>query len=300
MSYYETEAPVSLSEMARSFVEKCSIQQFPEAEYGTHSGGLYARCIRSLADAALIAAKDKDPDTFRWDYLGPIGDFVDSLLSAVTDDASRKPWFWQHDSSAVQTASQGKAPPIDRMSIEMTVDEYLALPVRSALVDRTLVDILLATEVFAFASEVHNQKYSYSRISFVKGNGPIGFLMWRGISALFYSAAAVAAAGLNYVGILPDGWWDWIVGILIALFALESLWAIIKFPSAWLAQTRINKKIREILSIMAGVYAEMNTSGAISAKHVQKRAQDASASGVGWPAPLFVLLDDIIDRGGKM
>lgn len=53
------------------------------------------------------------------------------------------------------------------------------------------------------------------------------------------------------------------------------------------------------MDAMLGLYAEMNSDGPISAKHIRETAQKAADKGVVWPGPLFALLDDVVARTGR-
>ena len=61
----------------------------------------------------------------------------------------------------------------------------------------------------------------------------------------------------------------------------------------------IPDKAAKLLSEMNGVYCELAPSGPYSARHIEHRARSAADKGVVWPAPLFALLDDINNRGGR-
>lgn len=290
---------VSAVALVRPFARETVMDRFPEIEGRRAEGTLYGRLIVNLGTEAAKLAETADSDTFRWQYLTPIADFVYNLHDSVSHYDKPNPNFWRHDQSAIGKAKRGEELTITRDQVEGAVADYLALPVRSEMSDRTLVDILLATELFAFASEVFG-KIMYSRVGLAKGNGPFGFVVGRGCSLLILAIPIALAAGSAAMGWLSEGWTTGIIVTLIGLFLLETAWVTVRFPFAWRAQIRHNAKVGEILKMMNGVYWEMNSSGPISARHIRKRAQAASAEGVGWPAPLFVLLDDIIARGGRM
>lgn len=291
--------PVRASTLVRPFARETVVDRFPEVEERRAEGTLYGRLIVSLGTQAAKLAETADADTFRWDFLTPIADFVYNLHDSVSDYHKPDPNFWRHDQFAIEKAKRGEGLTITRDQVEGAVADYLALSVRSEVVDRTLVDILLATELFAFASEVFG-KAMYSRVGVAKGNGPLGFVVGRGCSLLIFAIPIAIAAGAAAMGWLSEGWTTGIIVTIIGLFLLETAWVTVRFPFAWRAQIRHNAKIGEILSVMNGVYSEMNSTGPISARHIRERAQAASAEGISWPAPLFVLLDDIIAREGRM
>ena len=288
--------PEDLKALVRNFAVDDVKSCFPNVEPRRAAGTLYARLLQDLGESAARSAKNVYIDDFRWTYFDPISNFVSTLHSSVSDFGSQEPNFWKHDQFAIEKAKRFEGPEIHRDLVENVVADYLALPVRSALVDRTLVDILLATELFAFASEV----FSGNRVSIAKGNGPLDFLFGRLFSILFFSGPIVIAVGVTNLGWLTNEWSIGVIWGLIGLFLIETAWASLRFPFAWRAQVRQNAHIAKLLSSINSVYAEMNSTGPISAKHIRDRAQAASFDGVGWPPSLFVLLDDIVARGGRI
>lgn len=290
---------VVASTLVRPFACESVTDRFSEVDERRAESTLYGRLIVSLGTAAAELAGTTEADAFRWDYLSPIADFVYNLHDSVSAYNKPDPNFWRHDQSGIEKAKRGEGLMITRDQVEGAVADYLALPVRSEMVDRTLVDILLATELFAFASEVFGTSM-FSRVGIAKGNGPLGFLVGRGCSLVVFAVPIGIAVGAATMDWLSEGWLTGIIVTLIGFFLLETVWVTVRFPFAWRAQIRHNVRIGEILSTMNGVYSEMNSTGPISARHIRERAQASSAEGVGWPAPLFVLLDDIIAREGRM
>ena len=52
----------------------------------------------------------------------------------------------------------GDTPHIDRSLVEQATAEYLDLPFRCQAMDRTLVDLLLVMELYAFGDEMYNEE----------------------------------------------------------------------------------------------------------------------------------------------
>lgn len=247
------------------------------------------RCWVQLGDAAIADGIDDEH------VLADILHIVTGMREAADPQRKGDADFWRHDALA---SSPKHIREMGRFELEAAVDQYLRFPARSSLVDRTLVDMLIALEFHAYKNEVYGD---YAHIhGFAKGNGPIGFLGWRLASLLLFGIpAAILVYSVTAEWI--DGEWPLVVAAVLAgLFFLESLWAVIVFPFAWRRQIVRNKKIVQLLTDMNGVYSEMSSSGPISARHIRERAQDVSVRGVVWPAPLFALLDDIIARTARM
>lgn len=51
---------------------------------------------------------------------------------------------------------------------------------------------------------------------------------------------------------------------------------------------------------MLTTYGTMQSDSVISAQHVLDSVKASAALGVVWPSPLFVVLEDVIARGGKL
>jgi hypothetical protein len=79
--------------------------------------------------------------------------------------------------------------------------------------------------------------------------------------------------------------------------------------AAWLvdlvpARFHLSERTREdedhqSAGAMQTAYAAIRASGPISARHVLRRLEAAAEHDVIWPGALFVLLDDIVTRGGR-
>ncbi len=249
---------------------------------------LYARCVAALA---LSAAEMKAENYI----LDSIEEFVDDVRSAVSGYADTKPDpnFWVHADRPLDIAKAGKAPEIIRADLERVVDNYLKLPVRSTVVDRTLVDILIAAELYAFAQEVYGGWHPISRIRvaprllglFVRGRLALGILL----------CVALVIWGV-WTGSAPtqDVW-----TFALAYFAADTCLAVCLLPFGWRGLRRQNALTQQLLDKMEGVYLDMKSDGPISARRVLERVRNAADAGVGWPSPLFALLDDIIAREGR-
>ena len=120
------------------------------------------------------------------------------------------------------------------------------------------------------------------------------------INALILIGGVAAAIYAGIAGWLNDEWAIGIILVLIVIFAIMLILALIATPILWKTQSAAKKKTLELMDAMVGVYAELGSGGYVSAKHVRARAEAVTDIGAVWPGPLFVLLDDIIERTGRL
>jgi predicted small integral membrane protein len=257
---------------------------------------LFFRLVESLGRDAIkqnpLPSTDEAADVFE-----SIEEFVCNFYYAATGYSSEgKQDFWRHRSDILEEARRGENLPFTRQDIEGATDAYLQLPYRSSVADRTLVDMLIAAELFIFGQHVFEQR----KVQRFFGRGPLGFIVGRGCALVLAALLGGAAYLLMWLGILSEDVLVVVLIVIVGLILLEAAWAILRFPFAWRAQTKHNSRTAELLSDMNGVYYELNSTGPISARHIRERAQQVSAKGAVWPGPLFVLLEDIIERGGRM
>jgi hypothetical protein len=51
---------------------------------------------------------------------------------------------------------------------------------------------------------------------------------------------------------------------------------------------------------MLHCYSALNSEGPVSAHHVRELLVHSAEKGAVWPAPVYALLDDVINRGGRL
>jgi hypothetical protein len=156
--------------------------------------------------------------------------------------------------------------------------------------------MLIAGELFAFAQEVFGQR----KAQWLIGGGPAPFMVGRGCALLVTALLGGLAYLLHWLEVISEDVFVIVLLIDGGLLILETAWAVLRFPFACRAQSKHNTKTAQLLLDMNGVYCELNSTGPVSARHVRERAQAVSAAGAVWPGPLFVLLEDVIERGGRM
>lgn len=268
---------------------------FPDTEKRDIERSQLYRCLIEIGDDAVRSWTDGDEMDAAWRLAEAFDPILDLAESAGRDGPKLN--FWQHTRVNLDQVKRGDAPDFNRFTLSGAVDGYLSQSARSASVDRTVVDMLVACEVYAFLDEAYGRKLGPSRI--VRGNGPVGCFLWRLASLVLFGLPVLAILALRRFGWISGEWPFWIAGILAGLFVLESAWALIVFPFAWRRQIKNNARMGELAEAMNGVYCELEGSGPISARHIWERAQAASQSGVVWPSGLFAVLDDLTTRTGR-
>jgi len=243
---------------------------------------------------------------------GPLEDarsVVSNLRWALVEYESRsgekgdpKLNFWAHERAAFDRLTQKKTPYLDRGSIESVVGEYLALSFRATAIDRTLVDVLVAMELYGYGNEILNEQ----TFGLFPARSPLKqpHALWTYISGQFWNAliffgGAALSVYAGQAGWLGNSWAVGIALVLVLLFFLCLALATVALPFVWRQRSTDRRIAVELLKSMLGVYGELNSDGPISAKHVRERARHTADKGVVWPAPLFALLDDIEQRTGR-
>ena len=265
---------------------------------------LYGHLLQEMAEAAskYAVANNVDPDDFENDVLGGALAVTQQLRSALVKDWNDKTLdFWDSHSSPLDKIKADKAPYIDRSSLESVVGDYLALPFRSQAMDRLLVKVLVAVELYAFGDEMMNEKtFGFPARSPLKQRHVVpAYLSGLLINAVFFggiAALALWAASKGWIGETSAGWTS---GTCVALFLLFGVISTFALPFSWYAQAKARRNVRKLLLAMVTIYNELRSDGPISAQHIRERVSSAAEEGVVWPAPLFAVLDDIIARTGR-
>ncbi|MGV3580086.1 hypothetical protein [Brevundimonas sp.] len=303
-----------VEEYRRAWVERKIVSMMGEDHKARH--GEYGRLLDGVTRAAALAAiaaghRHDDPATRygRNKFDGmlteasiPI-DHLRHVFSAGWDDRSGKVWghrdFVISDVKAKPEHRAKMVPEFQRREIEEIVGSYIAGDVKAAEADRVFVDVLVAMEFYQFADSVLNAPH----VPIIAPS------MWKRKPILDWIVGRILSAGCGYLGYLgfwlaskvffPERWL-WIVGlILTGLFFLEAIWSLIMLPSQWIAVRAQQKKLALYLDQMNGLYRALASEGPISGKHVSDLVAKSTEAGVIWPAPLHVLLEDIMARGGR-
>jgi hypothetical protein len=161
------------------------------------------------------------------------------------------------------------------------------------MVDRLLVDLLVAVEYFTYAQHVRYGGRVRRPLS--------AYLLWRVWSALFFGAIMGGALLMTSYGIVGGEARMWTAIVCLALFGVDTVVTTVHLPSALVARAQ-GKGLAtsgELLRLMELLYQALKSDGLISAFHIREQAKKADERGVGWPPTLFALLDDIAARSGR-
>lgn len=220
------------------------------------------------------------------------------------DEERRKLRLWSHRLQPIYDVRSKKTPHFDRLDIEQTVGAYLKLSYRSEAIDRLLVDLLIAMEVYGFADEMTNEvlvpEIGPPRSPILQTHPVVNYFKGQLQNAIFFGAIGLGIYGLQRFGGLSDAWTFGLiaidVGIWLVCGAIMTGW----LPFAWARHVHNVRHVGNLIDEMAGVYHELRSEGPISVRHLQDCLRTAHEKGARWPAPLYALLDDVMARTGRV
>ena len=266
---------------------------------------LYSYLLQDMAKAALdyAVAKNIDPDDFEFTALnGTLSVVRDLRLALVKDGNDKTLDFWDSSARPIDKIKADKVPYIDRSSLESVAGDYLALPYRSQAMDRFLVKVLVAMELYAFGDEMLNEKtfgVFPARSPLKQRHALLAYLRGVILNGVFFGGIAAFALWSASKGWIGETSAAWTSGTCVALFFLFGVISTFALPFSWHSQAKARRNVRRLLLAMITIYNELTSDGPISAKHIRERVSSAAQDGVVWPAPLFAMLDDIIARTGR-
>ena len=273
-----------------------------DAEYSA-----YGRALKAVSYAAMAYVREHPEQGLA----RPIekGFSVVSLIRYSTDGRTKDDdldpnRLWTHQDAGLDMVVAKRTPEFARTDIEEVVGEYLALPYRVELLDRTLTDLLIALEAFQFADQMINE-IAFPMLGPPKSPLKRPHPLWAFVKNSFLNAAFVAfliacVAGLNHIHIVNDGWMYGLSLTFVGLWVLIEVLGVIALPAQWIAHTKANNRIRTLIGEAFALYRELQTTGPVSARHLLERLKDTTDKGMLWPSPLYVLLDDVMARTGRL
>jgi hypothetical protein len=297
--------------LRKDFVEKAiSIPEDASEEFRQKAKSNYSvyRCLLdSTTKAAISEATSKNLTTNQFkDMLSNSIGVVNAIQAALVQGRERsnpeKFWeFWRH-TPLQWPIKEENIPSIARTEIEVATEEYLDLPFRCAAIDRLLIDVLVAMEMYGYGNDMWNE----NTYGLFPPRSPIKqphilkeFLKGHFINAVCLGCVAAFFMFLNKAGIMGGGWAVGIALVSVSYFFLALGLGIIALPFAWGNQRKARKEVIDLMLAMNSVYLQLKSDRAISALHIRECAQKAHDLGVSWPAVLFTLLDDVIARTGR-
>jgi hypothetical protein len=284
---------------------------------GAKKHSLHFRMQHAFAEAAL-------------DHYSPlgvsVGDFRDlsyrgraiedqlrhtvTAMASAQNEAADHDNYWQHQGNIVRIVKNGGKIDVPRDDVEHIANDYLELPYRVPIFERLLVDVLVATETYAFSIDTIGCR-AKDDVKFAKELGgwgsppPVTVLVqphpvWRYIKSTFFQLLFWAVAGTAAVLIWGDEAASAVLPILFNLGLMTVGLTTLHLPFRWLTHARNAARIRQLLRAETATYAELSPTGPVSAVRVREIASKAADAGVVWPAPLFMLLDEVIKRNGRL
>ena len=278
-------------------------EMFVEASTYAEAKNLESYELSDLSDRVTSLLSDLE-DSFNNDWETPKDD------PELAEYYVRRWDLWEGQGQDIQLEkiAGGEAPYIDRDTLNQSVANYVALPIRSQGIERMLVDALVAMEVIAYGDEMLNAKHhaNYNKHSattspFFTAHPLKDFLVATLVT--FVIVALIPIAVLFGIAVLFDANGGW---LYVASLGFSGLWVLLAFasllglPAALTARSRLKRETSELLAAMSFVHTAITSGVVVSARHIRERLEKTSDQGAVWPAEIFVLLDDIVDRGKRI
>lgn len=287
----------------------------------TGSAAVYAKSIE--ADLSGCDWQKTSAAEIMRDGASLVSDLRTAVSAYWREDADyRGISVWQHVEDASQKCRANWY--LNRPEIEQLIGRYIALPYRSNVVDRLLVDLLIFMEMNALWCDTFGKydglKSNKLGIAILKINNDammnsiaeskldpkkhfknisssvIGQSLWGiGVVYLFVESNYINGQFLimkNYV--IPAYLAVCFYGIAGVIYSLVQKRDLTKRKVA--AETAL-LPLSTCIEKIGEVYADLKTDGPISVRHIVQKVDSAAESqGVVWPPPLYALLDDIQSR----
>lgn len=247
---------------------------------------------RRLIEAVAKEVRKTKPGDQYW-QLNQGFEVVEEIMCAVNEDgwklldeeqSGSKKIFWFHKNRICLAGKKRLEPYITVDKTQDAAAAYLLLPYRVPALDRILVDMLVASEMFAFADEV--QAILNKKLPLL-----LGWLLSNILSVIIGCAIAAICFWIG------DGnsVMNWIGGIILAITLFGTVWSLIAYPFYYPKIRAHHKKVEGTISAMLDAYAAIAGSPA-STKHIDDMLAKATDKGAVWPSQLMVLMEDIRAR----
>jgi hypothetical protein len=278
-----------------------------------HAYSLRRALVEDVTMAAARHAENVGANAAQFDWTARQGfDVIDELSMALVvgslgaDFDHPSNWnFWEHKRKPAPLIMLGEIPHMNRELIEQAASNYLKLPYRAPALERILVDVLIALEMFAYGEQMVRPVPRIVR-AFFRPSSPLQerhvflahliHMFWAAI--LLLGLALLAGSYLRpFTG---DTAADWTASICVGLFVILFVFDTLTLPLRWRYQSRGRGEVRKLILAMTHTYSELDSSGAVSSRRVREVAAKAAEMGVVWPGALFAVLDDNAARTGVL
>lgn len=262
---------------------------------------------RDAAEQAVAAGVYPAVGTNSWEttefdgYLRKAVEPIEALYWTFDRDGdAHNGRLWGHKSFLMGDVRGKLLPVFQRREIEQVAGGYIKGHFKTQTVDRLMVDLLVGMEFAQYAqSVIHAPHVPFLAPSVMKRGVILEWFFGRIIAAVLGYVGYLVFWGLDKIGLFPNSWL-WLVGLILTGFwLLDALWGTVMLPKVWMHTRKAKQTIQGQLNHMSLTYTALGSDGPVSVQHVTGLANRAAEAGVVWPAPLFVLLEDIGARGGR-
>lgn len=304
----EIRSPGAVDEYRRHWVDQVVSNSQPEgAPRYTDLRRLIDGATRDAAEQAVAAGhyptedrKDLRGEKFD-DYLHRAIDPIQDLYWSFEREGDRHDGsLWRHQPSLLQQTKDKRLPEFMRREIEGVAGTYVKSGLKTATVDRLLVDLMVAMEFSQYAETIFRAPHvPIIAPSILKRNVFLDWFTNRILAAVIGFIVYLVPWGLSKIGLFPEDWLWAVVLILVLLWLGEAVWNTVMLPKSFMVVRKAQQTINGLIHHMSNTYAALASDGPISAQHVTGLVNRSTDAGVVWPGPLHVLLEDITARGGR-
>ncbi|MFY0613627.1 MAG: hypothetical protein JXQ99_19005 [Hyphomicrobiaceae bacterium] len=283
---------------------------FETVDQTTYKSTLRYRVLKAIAEAAYDYALTQNSTVYQFQadlkYIGfQLERWLrDALTGHLTYSDSKRYDYWCHRTMLALDVRKGREREIWREDVEHVANEYMKLPYRIPDFERLLVDVLIATELVAYLIQAIGSK---AKPVFGMTN-PSSLRKWHPLSKLFVSFVFLAILLTLVGGILAaitsiavGGKAAGIIGfVFFYVFWILLAISVIELPFDWYRHVTFTRKNRNLIQQMLLAYDEVEGHSIVSTRRVREALSHAANAGAVWPAPLFAILDDNIQRTGTL
>ena len=276
-----------------------------------YRGSQHFKLLEDLSWVALEYARSAnlDNDSFELKILDSVGSIVSDLRYATTEDPFYRSDLsvtekenlsivWRHYKYPKKLIETEKMPLIRRDDLEEVVVDYLALPYRSDLMDRILVDALLGCEAFAYGHALYcrDADSHFDKSPFKLQNPVKLFARLLGRTLLIFAMIAGLAYGAQMYQWIEPSWFQAITKGLAGIFVFLTIVFLLLIRPATKVLDEAKTYSSDLHDEMIHCYVQLETPGKIHAEHILALTKAANEKGVVWPKGTFELLKDIAKR----
>lgn len=253
--------------------------------------------IRRAIDALVSWAEETGTQTgVIFNHAKSIFEAIEKISISIIANHSDSGLIWYKERFDVILGKSKRKQPIefDRFLLVEGVELYIDQPVRVPTLERKIIDILCAMEIYAFSCEMmHPSKYSpYGNI-----DSPITAMhpVVKTAVAILFNIAVLSIFGAIYYFLISRFLPGWVGIFLMTLgsiyFVTTSLYLLFILPKAVFSHHRARSKVIKTLDAMGECYAQIDLNSKMSSKRTREVVDRAAEHGVVWPPSLYLLLD---------